>query len=284
MEKIISFFTAITMFFSYLFGISVPTADNMELMKNDRLFGLSALVTGQGITADEDYYYTAGSAFVQKAGIGVQFLGKWRADNFRQVKVNLNPIPREYEKNYGCGHIGGISYADGIIYAAVEGTDYSINFIFLYDADDLSFITAYNVSNEILDDGIPWVAIDNANGFAYCTKWAESDKLLRFNLEDMSLSGIVTLSQPVSRIQGGEFYDGSLYLSKDVPHSTDDVIYKVNAVTGEVTQAFTTHLTSSDNESEDIAVFPREDGSLFHIINYDKIIGVNVTHFAPIEK
>lgn len=281
MSKIVSFFTTVAVLFSYIFGFSAPVAtEPAKYESNNRLVGITALYAGQGISADEDYYYTSGSLFVQKTGFGFQFLAKWTADGFEKVTVNYAPIPSVNKKTYGCGHIGGISVYDGKLYAAVEGTDYSINFIYVYDTDDLSLIKVYNVSCDLLDDGIPWVAVDGENGYVYCSRWGETDKLLRFNLSDMSLDGTVTLSQNISRIQGGEFYNGKLYLSRDNPHSTDETVFCIDVNNGDVSEFFTFSMTSSDNESEDLTIYPREDGSLFHILNYDKLIGLNVTDFS----
>lgn len=281
MDKIISFFTTLSLIFSYILGFSAPAVTApAEITGKDSFIGITALYAGQGITADEDYYYTSGSVFNQKSGIGMQFLAKWTADGFRKVKMNLSPIPREYKKQYGSGHIGGISCYDGVIYAPVEGTDYSINFIYLYDADDLSLIDIYDVSCDELDDGIPWVAVDGENGFVYCSRWGDTDKLLRFNISDMSYDGTVTLSQNISRIQGGEFYNGTLYLSKDNSHSTEENILTVNVETGEVSEFFSPVMAGYDNEAEDMTVYPREDGSLFHVLNYDKLIGLNIMHYS----
>lgn len=277
MSKIVSFFTSIAVIFSYLFGFSAPAVSAPAKIENEkRLVGISALYAGQGISADEDYYYTSGSLFVQKSGFGLQFLAKWTADGYKKVKVNYSPIPSFNKKTYGCGHIGGISVYDGRLYAAVEGTDYSINFIYVYNTDDLSLLKVYNVSCDLLDDGIPWVAVDGENGYVYCSRWGDTDKLLKFNLSDMSFAGTVTLSQNISRIQGGEFYNGKLYLSRDNPHSTEETVYCVDVSTGEISTFFTLTMTSSDNESEDLAIYPRKDGSLFHILNYDKLLGLNI--------
>ncbi len=281
MEKITSFFTTLTLIFSYIFGFSSPTVTGpVRITAKDSLVGFAALYAGQGIAADEEHYYTSGSVFNQKSGIGLQFLAKWTADGFKREKINLSPIPKEYKKNYGSGHIGGISCCDGVIYAPVEGTDYSINFIFLYDADDLSLIKAYDVSCEELTDGIPWVAVDRENGFVYTSKWGETDCLLRFNLDDMTPAGKVELSEPISRIQGGDFYNGILYLSRDNSDSTEEKILAVNTENGEISTAFVPQMTGYDNESEDMTVFPRADGSLFHVLNYDKLIGLNIMHYA----
>ncbi len=285
MEKIVSFFTTLSILFSYLLGFSAPSVSGpVEITGKDSMFGISALYAGQGLTADEDYYYTSGSAFHQKSGIGVQFLAKWTADGFKKVKMNLSPIPREYKKQYGSGHIGGISCYDGIIYAPVEGTDYSINFIYRYDADGLSLIDIYDVSCDYLDDGIPWVAVDGDNGYIYCSRWGDSDRLLRYNLSDMSPAGYIMLSEPISRIQGGEFYNGTLYLSRDVSDSTEEKIICVDVKTGTVSDFFFPVMNSINNESEDMTVYPRADGSLYHVLNYDKLIGLNIMHYADSDK
>ncbi len=280
MEKITSFFTALTLIISYIFGFSVPSAEGpVSVIRKDSLVGFAALYAGQGITADEEHYYTSGSVFNQKSGIGLQFLGKWSADGFKREKVNLNPIPRYYKSTYGCGHIGGISCRDGVIYAPVEGTDYSINFIFLFDTEDLSLIEAHNVSREELTDGIPWVAVDEENGYIYTSTWHETDELLRFNLDDFTPADSIKLSESVSRIQGGEFYNGTLYLSKDNSSSTTEDVLAVDIATGQVSTAFTQIMPNYDNEAEDITVYPRADGSLFHVLNYDKLIGLNIMHY-----
>lgn len=279
MDKITSFFTTLVLIVSYLFGCAAPSVEGpVSVLGKDSKTGLSALYAGQGITADEEHYYTSGSVFNHKSGIGLQFLAKWDA-GFRRQKVNLSPIPREYKKTYGCGHIGGISYHDGVIYAAVEGTDYSVNFIFLYDAGDLSLLEAHNVSRGELTDGIPWVAVDSENGYIYTSTWHETDELLRFDLNDFSPAGSLKLSEPVARIQGGEFYDGILYLSKDNSSSVREEVLAVDVTTGQVTTAFTPVMAGYDNEAEDLTVCPRPDGSLFHVLNYDKLLGLNVMHY-----
>ena len=285
MEKIVSFFTTLSLIFSYLLGFSAPAVTgNVKITGEDSLVGISALYAGQGITTDGEYYYTSGSAFNQKSGIGVQFLAKWTADGFKKVKMNLAPIPIGNKKQYGSGHIGGISYYDGIIYAPVEGTDYSINFVYLYSAKDLSLITMYDVSCDELDDGIPWIAVDGENGYAYCSRWGTTDKLLRFNLADMSPAGELKLSEEISRIQGGEIYDGKLYLSKDVSNSTEEKVLCVDLGTGEISQVFAPLMTGYDNEAEDMTVYPFADGSFFHILNYDKLLGLNIMHYSAEEK
>lgn len=279
MEKLISFFTSLSVIISYILGFSCPAVSApYEISGNDKLTGIEALYAGQGITCDGEYYYTSGSAFNQKSGIGVQFIAKWTVEGFKKVKINYVPIPLKNKKESGSGHIGGISCYNGKIYAAVEGTDYSINFIYVYSAENLSLKKIYDVSCSYLDDGIPWVAVDGTNNYIYTSRWGETDKLIRYNLSDMSPAGYVVLSENISRIQGGEFFEGKLYLSKDNPHSTEETVLCVDTDTGNVSTYLNFTMNSSDNESEDLTVFPLNDGSLFHILNYDKLIGLNIIH------
>lgn len=44
---------------------------------------------------------------------------------------------------------------------------------------------------------------------------------------------------------------------------------------------FTKYCPNYDNEAEDVCVYPMEDGSLFHVVDYDKLINANVSHYKP---
>ncbi|MBR6004594.1 MAG: hypothetical protein IK063_00015, partial [Clostridia bacterium] len=73
---------------------------------------------------------------------------------------------------------------------------------------------------------------------------------------------------------------GVLYLSYDAAHSTDEQVLAVNVENGSVAVEFERSLPNYDNEAEDICVYPLPDGTLFHIIDYDKLICVNVMHYS----
>ena len=100
----------------------------------------------------------------------------------------------------------------------------------------------------------------------------------------MSPVGELKLSDKISRIQGGEIYDGKLYLSYDVSHSTEEKVLCVDLGTGELSEIFTPLMTGYDNEAEDMTVYPFADGSFFHILNYDKLLGLNIMHYSAEEK
>lgn len=74
-----------------------------------------------------------------------------------------------------------------------------------------------------------------------------------------------------------------LYLSHDAANSTQEQIIAFDPNTGSVRVEFTKYCPNYDNEAEDVCVYPMEDGSLFHVVDYDKLINANVSHYKPAE-
>ena len=117
----------------------------------------------------------------------------------------------------------------------------------------------------------------------YNPPFNEVDYIVACDLETMEFSHIIELSETVYRIQGGEVYEGLLYLSND-DESNSDKIYTVDISTGEVKRLCTRTLpAAAGNEAEGLTVYPMEDGSLIHVLDYDKTIGVYVRHYKVVE-
>ena len=95
----------------------------------------------------------------------------------------------------------------------------------------------------------------------------------------MEYLGSIVLDREINRIQGGKVYDGRLYLSHDAKSSTDEMLLSVDIATGRVDVELTRHMPNYDNEAEDVCVYPMPDGSLFHFMDYDKLICATVWHF-----
>ena len=74
-----------------------------------------------------------------------------------------------------------------------------------------------------------------------------------------------------------------LYLSHDAANSTQEQIIAVDPNTGSVRVEFTKYCPNYANEAEDVSVYPMEDGLLFHVVDYDKLINANVSHYKPAE-
>ena len=278
-ESLWAFLVAFCMIFTGVmdYGTASSTKE-VELVKEEKMVLDAAMYSGQGITTDGEYYYTSGSL----TAFGVAGLAKWDAETFEQVAVNTKAIPEKYVDAHDSDHIGGISYYNGKIYGAVENKAEDFSLVITYDTQTLQPVDSYKMPNEYLSDGIPWCAVDADNGYLYCSPFNEVDYIVACDLETMEFSHIIELSETVYRIQGGEVYEGLLYLSND-DESNSDKIYTVDISTGEVKRLCTRTLpAAAGNEAEGLTVYPMEDGSLIHVLDYDKTIGVYVRHYKVV--
>lgn len=282
MNKIISsitaFFTEVSLIIVYLLGFgTVGCSNGYEITGHDKLVFANALYCAQGICTDGEYYYSSGSL----AAVNITVLAKWDK-NMHRIKSNFIAVPKNFTKQYKSNHIGGIDCFDGKIYCPVEADGYEKNFILLYDCDTLKYTgTYFDMTCEYLTDGIPWCAVDGENGYLYTSKYSDVTEILQYSLSDMKFIKAIHLDTTLTHIQGGSVYDGTLYLSTDVPHSTDENVFTVNSANGHTEKILVRNLCNYDNEAEDICVYPLEDGSLIHVIDYDKLIGVNIYHYKP---
>ena len=275
-ESIWAFLVAFCMVFTGIMDYGTATSGKeVELIKEEKMVLDAAMYAGQGITTDGEYYYTSGSL----TAFGVAGLAKWDAETFEQIAVNTKAIPENYVNAHDSDHIGGISYYNGKIYAAVENEAEDVNLVITYDCETLEAAESFVVRTDLLTDGIPWCAVDADNGYLYCSPFNEVDYIVACDLETMEFSHIIELSETVYRIQGGEVYEGVLYLSND-DESNNDKILTVDISTGEVEKLCTRSLPSlAGNEAEGLTVYPMEDGSLIHVLDYDKTVGVYVRHY-----
>ncbi len=259
-------------------GFGTPsTSPKTQLIDTDQLLLEKAIISGQGITTDGEYYYTSGSM----TAFNATGLAKWKADDFSPVLSKFGVIPKEYADKYSSNHVGGISYYNGLIYAAVENKGKTQPLVVTYDCETLEYVNVYEISNEILPNGIPWCAVDAQNGYLYCSPFRDVTKIAAFDLETMVFSHYIELSEEITHIQGGEVYENLLYLSCDDGDKTDTVRC-VNVFTGETTLLFERTLPGlAGNEAEGMTVYPMADGSLYHIIDYDKTVGIYIRHYAP---
>lgn len=270
--------TIIAMILTTVLGIGPVTTEptSIELVKTDRLLLEKAMYSGQGITTDGEYYYTSGTI----TAMDVTGLAKWNAEDFSLVDSRLGVIPNEYKENYEFNHVGGISYYDGLIYAAVENKKKDRTLVITYDCETLDTVSVNEVENEYLTDGIPWCAVDGDNGYVYCSPFHNVDKIVAFDIDTMEFSHYIELSETVMRIQGGEVYDGKIYLSSDNGANTDTV-YSVDVENGETqTVCERTVPGLAGNEAEGMTVFPMSDGSVIHILDYDKAVGIYIRHYS----
>lgn len=257
-----AFVTAIT-----LIICPTPADTDTASVESERCYSVvDAFVMGQGLDEEGDYYYTSGSL----AGIQLCCLGIVDKATGEIVKDALDSLPQEFkDKDYD--HIGDISVQNGIIYAPVEDKTETQPLVLLYDAATLEYTGIYyELDATNLTDGIPWCATDG--NYLYASQFNDADKIVVFNIDDMTLSHTVELSTPVERVQSGDVYDGVLYLSCD-PHDENKTVYSVDLGTGEVTLLCDRATTGYDTEAEGLCVNADEDGNtIVHVSDYNKLI------------
>lgn len=242
-----------------------------------------ALIRGQSVTTDGDYYYFSGTYSLVKAPV---------SDPGKAVVTNVIAIPSALLLK-GSNHIGGICYSNGKIYAPIEDSaEYASPYIVIYDAQTLKAEKIYSLpvsveipgeGNRFLHmDGVPWCAVDEARGYLYTAEWSTAEYLNVFDLTDMSFVKTVELNMELDRIQGAAMYEGSLYLSADTKADGKE-IFKLDPETG-IVQLFATRNVGEGVEAESMTVWPMEDGTLFHVIDvFSSRIGAALRHYALAE-
>lgn len=258
---------------------SAKSTETAELISTDTFVFEQALMMGQGITTDGEYFYTSGAI----AGVGVTVLAKFTVEDMELVCSKLNPLPDVCEDRKN-DHIGGISWYDGKIYASVEGPDEGFPCIVVFDAETLECTgEVYDLPYEIYDDGVPWCAVDKETGYLYASKWSDAETVYCYDVNNgMALVKEIPLTGlgVIDRIQGGEFYDGALYLSNDVKDKGDlKNILKLDVETGEVSLFAERNVGGDNVEAEGLTFLETEDGAVMHVLDYNKLIGVFVHHY-----
>ncbi|MBQ8228459.1 MAG: hypothetical protein IJZ88_05535 [Clostridia bacterium] len=278
-RKLMSIITLPILLITLLTSPVAQSTESAELVSQDVLVFEKALLSGQGITTDGEYYYTSGSL----AAINFTILGKFTVEDMELQKSSINPLP-EHCSDRGNNHIGGISYYNGKIYAPVEGGDEVYACIVVFDCETLKPTgEVYDLPNEIYDDGVPWCAVDPETGYLYASKWSHAKTVYAYDVNNsMKLVKEIPIKglDEIDRIQGGEFYNGTLYLSNDIENNGNyKNILSFNVETGETKVKFIRDVGGDNVEAEGLTFLPTEDGAVMHVLDYNKVLGVFVHHY-----
>ena len=242
---------------------------------NSKVIGLESLERAQGVTTDGEAWYFSGKSSLTKIAL----------DNQTVLAYNYKAIPNELKENYGSAHIGGISYYDGKIYAPIEDSKkWEHPIVALYDAETLEFTGEYHeFSSEILTRGISWITCDKENGLLYSSHSKNADVIYCFDIETYDFVKELTLSETVKNIQGGEVYNGQLYVGTN---DETRAVYTIDVKSGKVEKVFDRIMYQPkliDNfggEGEDVTVYPMEDGTLIHALDIGTLfIDANLRHY-----
>lgn len=235
---------------------NLPNPEGAEVINKTTYALLDAKASSQGVTNDGEYFYFSGN----------KYLGKASMKTGEMEIIVYKAIP-EILTDKGCNHIGGLSYYNGYVYAAIEeGPAYNYSYIAIYDAETLEFTGKYyRLPHELHLEGVPWCAVDAEKNYIYTAEWSNATVLNVFTLDTIELVKTIELSQPIDRIQGAELYDGKLYLSCDEENDKKR-IFSLDVETGVVEEAFTRNIGAAF-EAEDITVSVDEQGPVFHVLD-----------------
>ena len=263
---------------TFLFTPDAVSTETAKLISTDTFVLDNAMVMGQGITTDGEYFYTSGTL----TAVNFTAIAKYTVDGMEYVDSNTDPLPKVC-KDRDNNHIGGISYYDGKIYAPVEGGEEVPACIVVFDAETLKATgEVYDLPKADFPDGVPWCAVDSETGYLYASKWKDTTKIFIYDVNDgMKYVETLNLTGTIKRIQGGEFFDGTLYLSQDTKDKGKirDIL-SVNIETGEVALVAERNIGSEKFEAEGMTFTKDENGTVMHVLDYNKTIGMFVHHYT----
>lgn len=279
LKKTPSMFAALVLFLTLLVDPAAGSTTTSTLVSEDVLTLMDASFAGNGLTNDGTYYYTSGCISFAK----YTALAKYEMGTMKRVKNKVFPVGWDLIKK-GYDRIGGISYYDGMIYAAMESDKGKASpCIAVFDADSLSYKYSVDLPESWFPNGISWVAVDPLSGILYTADKGAATSIHAFKI-DATMAPIreidITGLDALENIRGGEFDGGILYLSCDPENDTQyDEVLCVNVETGEAESAFIRDVGKADSKPGDITIVEAKDGSVFHVADYNGILGVYIRNY-----
>jgi hypothetical protein len=185
-------------------------------------------------------------------------------DDLVETAVLSPAIPAEYAAR-GFNHVGDIDVVDDVIYAPLEQPEYSLGTQVMawYDAQTLEFQGAVDVAQQ----HNAFVTVDPDSGIAYSMDEFGGQALLRYDTrQEWKRLAPLEMSANVDRVQGGDVFDGAVWLSTD---DATDGVYRVDLRTGEVLPLGS--IGRVDGEGEGIDATPLSRGDL-HVLTADVAI------------
>ena len=281
LKKTPSMLVALTVFLTVL---SDPVAGNTG---SARLTGeevhtlIDASFMSKGLTNDGKVYYTSGTISFAK----YTALAKYDIETLNRVQYKVFPVNWDLIKK-GYDSIGALSYYNGKLYAAMESkTGKAPPCIAVFNADSLSYETSYELPASWFPQGITWVAVDPITGLLYTCAWPYADTIHAFKV-DATMAHVeqIAITGPASldRICGGEAYGGSLYLSQDLGSNRIKTVIQIDLEKNAADILFTRDCGKGDCSVGDITVFEKKDGSMFHLNDYNGVLGVYLRSYSVI--
>ncbi|MBQ7545892.1 MAG: hypothetical protein IJT41_02865 [Clostridia bacterium] len=215
---------------------------------------------GQGLAADGDYFYGTGAV----KPLQYNAITKIDAKTGEIVLRHEMCIPKELMRK-GYAHLGDCCLYEGALFIAIEDFGFRNPGVIRYDPQTLEYIDFHPVPKEGRGNGrIPWCAI--ADDVLYYSQSNEVDEIRMLDVRDFSYLGALQLDTTLYKMQGGEIYDGRLYVVTNTG-MREKTMTVIDLDTGHAEPVFVRCTGRLDAEGEGLAICPHADGSLFHIVD-----------------
>lgn len=281
LKKTPSILVALTVFLTVLADPVAGSTTSARLVNEEVRTLVDASFMSKGLTNDGKVYYTSGSISFTK----YTALAKYDIESLDRVQYKVFPVNWDLIRK-GYDSIGGLSYFDGKLYGAMMSENgKAAPCIAVFNADSLSYETSYDLPESWFPQGLKWIAVDPTTGLLYTCAWPHADSIHVFkpdatmaHVEEIDVSGSASLD----RICGGEFYCGKLYLTQDTESNRIKTVVQVDLDGNEASVLFTRDCGREEGSVGDITVFEKQDGSTFHLTDYNGILGVYLRSYAVI--
>ena len=234
--------------------------------------GTDLRASAQGITNDGRFYYCTGTI------VALGFNGLTKID-MRTGEVLLKKeryLPQELARQ-DFNHYGGCTWFEGNIFVAVEDRHRQHPCLAVFSADTLEFTGRYRILGpELQPNGnLPWCAADRENRLVYTGYFNHCDHINVFSADTLDFIRSVPLNRVVEHTQGGEMWNGVIYISC---HDTwrKKHVYAIDPATGRTVPVMERDARRNVVESEGITVCPTEDGAFFHQLDviYPSVLAI----------
>lgn len=202
---------------------AIPT----QLTLNNGLTSPNLAPLGQGITWDGTYYYVSGTDGLSK------FDASWNL-----ITTNSDPITSS-GLGSAVNHCGDLCVVNGLLYIPMEAYPsgpYSSQYITIFRASDLSFVTSYNISAQLTE--ISSIAYNINDGLLYISSFITQGTILKYTLTGTYM-GSMSVQMPTNNAQGLTFYNGYLWISASSGGGATNSIYKFSLTGTYLGQVYT---------------------------------------------
>lgn len=209
--------TLLTLWSFFAFFQIINADGNWSKTKKDIRMPLELRVVNEGLAHHDNGWILSNQ----------HFLYKTTTDPMEILLANHDAVTEEL-RSLSYDHIGDIDVVDGIIYGGLEARENTNNAVLAtWNVTDLQMIR-YKITTETYH--MPWVAVDPSSKLIYSAIWNDCCELKIYNADTFEFVDNLTVNNLPGEIQGGAFYEGSLYICSN---SGDD-IWRINVQSGEV--------------------------------------------------